>query len=107
MLDHTSVEEDLFLQVLRMRIRQARKRLNLTQDDMAERTHMNLRHYQRFEAFKTQENFNPNLQQLRQVALALQVPLGTLFEETTPDEIQELKAHLESRKSRATDSPSG
>ena len=80
-------DDDLYLAVVRHRIRAARKRAGLTQEDVAGRTNLPVRTIQRFEA-RGGNRFNPTLLTLRIIAAALHTDVPTLTREPHPDEIR-------------------
>lgn len=80
-------DHDVYLAVVRYRIRKARRRSGLTQEDVAERTNLPVRTIQRFEA-RTGNRFNPTLLSLRAIAAALHTDVPTLVREPQPDEAE-------------------
>jgi transcriptional regulator with XRE-family HTH domain len=86
------VIEDMFLVVLRRRIKQRRNALGITQEVAAEKANMTLRHYQTFEIeFRRkhgEREFNPTLKSLRGIAQALDVSLLDLLRDPSLDELK-------------------
>lgn len=85
------MRDDIYLSVMRMRIREARLARKLSQEDMAERTELPLRSYQRFEAKSEKRSFNPSLFNLLAVARAMKVDLAEFVREPMIEEIEALE----------------
>ncbi|WP_034341898.1 helix-turn-helix domain-containing protein [Deinococcus misasensis] len=86
--NHTGVQHDDFLTIVRRRIKRLRLERQLRQEDMAEKLNWNLRYYQRFESQNAGESFNPKIRMFLQVAEALGITIDTLFavsEENSPE----------------------
>ncbi len=81
-----------------MRIRKARLARNLKQEDVAERTHLPLRSYQRFEARDEKRPFNPTLFSLLAVARAIGVDPGEFVKEPDEEEIRSLETEAWSER---------
>lgn len=80
-------DDELFLAVLQMRIKKRRIERRLRQEDAAEKADMVLRTYQRFEAYKNKEFFNPTLRKIRVIAKALDTTVSELTRELTEEEV--------------------
>ena len=76
-------DDDAFLELLRLRLRSARLARNLRQEDVAERTGMELRNYQRPESLTSKRRFNPTLLSLRGLANAVGISLSELMRDAT------------------------
>jgi transcriptional regulator with XRE-family HTH domain len=87
---------DPYFDVLRQRIREARTRLQISQETAAENTGIPLRSYQVLEARGSSRRFNPTIATLRAVAKTLQLEIGELTREASPTEIKRL-AMIESQ----------
>ena len=85
------MRNDIFIAVVRMRIRKERLERNLTQEVVAEGTSLPLRSYQRYEAQHDKRPFSPSLRNMREVALAIGVDLAELVTEPTQEEIEALE----------------
>jgi transcriptional regulator with XRE-family HTH domain len=85
------VSVDPFLSVIRIRIKASRVQLKLRQEDAAEQAGIELRNWQRLEAFNPSRKFNPTLETLRAVARVLNTSVSILTEEPTLEELRELK----------------
>lgn len=83
---------DVYLAVLRLRIKRTRLALGLRQEDVAEKAEMLLRSYQRFEAYASKRRFNPTLSNLCAVAQALSTTVSELTRPPTEDEVASLDA---------------
>ena len=94
------MRDDTFLAVMRLRIRKARLARHLKQEEVAERTHLPLRSYQRFEARDEKRPFNPTLFSLLAVARAIGVDLGEFVREPEEEEIRALEAEGRPRRVR-------
>jgi transcriptional regulator with XRE-family HTH domain len=81
---------DVYLAVLRLRIKRTRLALGLRQEDVAEKAEMLLRTYQRFEAHASKRHFNPTLSSLCAVAQALSMTVSELTRPATKREIDSL-----------------
>lgn len=90
-------DDDLFLAVLRRRIKLRRLDCHLNQEDVAEAAGMVLRTYQRFEAYESKESFNPKIRNLIAIAEALSITVSALTQEPSKDEIQSLGEPLKER----------
>jgi transcriptional regulator with XRE-family HTH domain len=84
------VLDEPYFAVLRQRIREARMRLQISQENAAELTGVPLRSYQTLEARGSSRRFNPTIATLRAVARALQIEIGALTREASPAEIKRL-----------------
>ena len=73
-----------------MRIKKRRIECRLRQEDVAEKAEMVLRTYQRFEAYRSEQHFNPTLRNLRAVASALATTVPELTRDLTENEVEEL-----------------
>ena len=85
---------------MRKRIREARLAQGLRQEDVAERTHLPLRTYQRFEAQEEKRPFNPTLFNLLAVARAIGVDLAEFTREPSDTELAELEPQEPRRRIR-------
>ena len=83
-------DDDAFLELLRLRLRSARLARNLRQEDVAERTGMELRNYQRLESLTSKRRFNPTLLSLRGLANAVGISLSELVRDATAEELASL-----------------
>ena len=83
-------DDELFLAVLRMRIKKRRIECRLRQEDVAEKANMVLRTYQRFEAYKNKEFFNPTLRIVIAIAQALDTTVSELTRELTEEDVAAL-----------------
>jgi transcriptional regulator with XRE-family HTH domain len=81
---------DPYFDVLRQRIREARTRLQISQETAAETTGIPLRSYQVLEARGSSRRFNPTISTLRAVSKALKLEIGDLTREATAAEIKRL-----------------
>lgn len=88
--DEAVSDEELFLAVLRMRIKKRRIERRLRQEDVAEEANMVLRTYQRYEAYNSEQFFNPTLRNVMAVARALATTVPDLTRELTKEEVEEL-----------------
>ena len=84
------MSDDLFLAVLRMRIKKLRIERRLRQEDVAEKAGMVLRTYQRFEAYNSEQPFNPTLRNMMSIADSLATTLSDMTREPTEAELEEL-----------------
>ena len=83
-------EDEVYLAVVRKRVREARRRTKLSQEQVAERVDITLRHYQRYEA-TTKPGFNASLLTLRAIGRVLEVDIATLVREASSEEAIEVK----------------
>ena len=84
------MSDDLYLAVVRMRVREARRATNLKQEAVAEQVDLTLRHYQRYEA-RTKYVFAMSLLTLRRIAQVLGADIATLTSEPSEKDIEKLK----------------
>ena len=84
------MSSELYLAVVRLRIRNARLAAGLNQEEVADRADMAPRHYRRLEAL-TARKTNPTLEKLRAVALVLDVDVPALTGEPTGEEIDNVR----------------
>ena len=73
--------DDLYLSLLKRRIKAAREARGLTQKEIADQIDMKPEDFQRFESRTGKKPFNPTILMLRKVARALSVDVGTLTRE--------------------------
>jgi transcriptional regulator with XRE-family HTH domain len=85
------MSDDNHLRVIRLRTRKARLKRGLSQEEAATGAELSLRIYQRFEAQRVAQSFNPTFDGLRRVARTVGIPLSELVTEPTPAEIKELE----------------
>jgi transcriptional regulator with XRE-family HTH domain len=85
-----TVSGELYLAVVRMRIRQARKIANLKQEEVAEQVDLTHRHYQRYEA-ASYPGFAMSLLTLRKIAEVLQTNISDLVAEPNDNELKSIK----------------
>jgi transcriptional regulator with XRE-family HTH domain len=90
-LEDDWVFDDPFLAVVRGRIKAARVAKKIRQEDAAELSGIELRNWQRLEGFNPRRKFNPTLETLRAVAQVLEITVGDLTKEPTPDELETLE----------------
>jgi transcriptional regulator with XRE-family HTH domain len=83
------MSDELYLAVVRMRIREARKAASLKQEEVAERVDLIHRHYQRYEA-ASYPGFAMSLLTLRKIAKVLNCQVSDLVKEPTSDEVKRL-----------------
>ena len=84
-----TVSDELYLAVVRMRIREARKAANLKQEEVAEKVDLTHRHYQHYEA-SSYPGFAMSLLTLRKIAKVLHREVSDLVKESTSDEVKRL-----------------
>ena len=94
-------DDNTFLELLRLRLRSARLAQNLRQEDVAERTGMELRNYQRLESLTSRRRFNPTLLSLRALANAIGISLSELLKDATPQELATLASAKGEVRTRA------
>lgn len=94
-------DDDAFLELLRLRLRSARLARNLRQEDVAERTGMELRNYQRLESLTSRRRFNPTLLSLRGLANAVGISLSELVRDATLEELASLDSAKGEVRTRA------
>jgi transcriptional regulator with XRE-family HTH domain len=82
--------QDPYFDVLRQRIREARTRLQISQETAAEATGIPLRSYQILEARGSSRRFNPTISTLRAVAKTLKLEIGELTREASAAEVKRL-----------------
>jgi transcriptional regulator with XRE-family HTH domain len=85
------VSDDLYFAVIRLRIREARKKVGLTQEEVADKVGMDLRHYQRYEG-RVKSSSEMSLSTLRKISRVLRVGIHLLVHEPNTDEIKQLKS---------------
>jgi transcriptional regulator with XRE-family HTH domain len=90
----------VYLQIVQLRISNARLKYRLTQEQVADLASMPVRSYQGLEGIRDGRNFNPTLLTLRAVAKALGLELSELIKEPSPEEIQQLEEVLNNRLTR-------
>ena len=78
-------DDELYLAVVRKRVREARRRTKLSQEQVAEQVDVTLRHYQRYEA-TTKPGFNASLLTLRAIGKVLGAEIDGLVREPSPEE---------------------
>ena len=83
-------EDEVYLAVVRKRVREARRRTKLSQEQVAERVDVTLRHYQRYEA-TTPPGFNASLLTLRAIGKVLEVDIASLVREPSLEEAEEIE----------------
>jgi transcriptional regulator with XRE-family HTH domain len=83
--------DDNHLRVIRLRTRKARLKRGMSQEEAANGAELSLRIYQRFEAQRVAQAFNPTFDGLRRVARTVGIPLSELVAEPTTAEIKELE----------------
>ena len=83
-------DDEVYLAVLRKRVREARRQTSLSQEQVAELADITLRHYQRYEA-KTPPGFNASLMTLRTIGKVLGVDITHLVQEPSPSEIADIQ----------------
>ena len=88
--DARVVDEELFLAVVRARVREARRKAGLIQEQVAEELDLTLRHYQRYEA-KANPGFNASLLTLRAIGKVVGVELTALVEEPSSEELERVR----------------
>jgi DNA-binding XRE family transcriptional regulator len=81
-------DDQTYLLAVRMRISQARRSLNLTQEAAADLAHLPVRTYQGLESLSEHRDFNPTLKTLRAVARAVGQTVPDLTREPTQTEIE-------------------
>ena len=82
--------DEVYLAVVRKRVREARRETGLSQEQVAERVDVTLRHYQRYEA-KVPPGFNASLLTLRVIGKVLKVDITSLVREPSPEELAEVE----------------
>lgn len=75
------VSDDLYLSLLKRRIKVAREAKGLTQKEVADMIDMKPEDFQRFESKTGKKPFNPTILTLRKIALALDLDTGELTRE--------------------------
>jgi transcriptional regulator with XRE-family HTH domain len=85
-----TVSDELYLAVVRMRIREARKAASLNQEEIAEKVDLTHRHYQRYEA-SSYPGFAMSLLTLRKIAKVLDCEMSDLVREPSTKELERLK----------------
>jgi DNA-binding XRE family transcriptional regulator len=85
-----TVSDELYLAVVRMRIREARKATSLKQEEVAEKVELTHRHYQRYEA-ANYPGFAMSLLTLRKIAKVLNREMSDLVKEPSAKELERLK----------------
>ncbi len=85
---------DARLAVVKLRIRRTRLERNLRQEDVAERLHISLRSYQRFESQARGKQFDPKLTSLLAIAEALRVDVGELVGAPSQRELRQVELRL-------------
>ena len=85
-----AVSDELYLAVVRMRIREARKAASLNQEEIAEKVDLTHRHYQRYEA-ASYPGFAMSLLTLRKIAKVLDCEVSDLVREPSAKELERLK----------------
>ena len=88
---YVGVSDDLYLAVVRMRVREARYATNLKQEMVAERADLTLRHYQRYEA-RTKNVFAMSLLTLRRIAQVLNADIAELTREPSEQDVGKLES---------------
>ncbi|HEX7005386.1 MAG TPA: helix-turn-helix transcriptional regulator [Trueperaceae bacterium] len=83
--------DEVYLAVVRRRIKLARLARSLRQEDVAERLGISLRAYQRYEGEDTSREFNPYVLTMRRIARTLGEDPGAILGEPTQSEIGELE----------------
>lgn len=78
-----------------MRIKKRRIERRLRQEDVAEEADMVLRTYQRYEAYKSEQRFNPTLRNIMAIANALTITVSELTRELTEEEVEELVVDMQ------------
>ena len=79
--------DEAFLRAFRLRIRLARLKLKLSQEEAAERVGLPLRTYQVLEAERAKRT-NPSLETIMLVSQQLGVPVKKLLSQPTPRELE-------------------
>ena len=87
MLDAT-----VLIAILKTRIKAARLRAGLTQENMADALGHSVVYYQRFEGLNHRRTFNPTILTLFRLCDVLQIELDELVHPPTEDEINNLNA---------------
>ena len=82
--------DEVYLAVLRKRVREARRETRLSQEQVAEKVDVTLRHYQRYEA-KAPPGFNASLLTLRAIGKVLGIDIASLVREPSPEEVAEVE----------------
>ena len=85
---------DARLAVIKLRIRQLRLEKNLRQEDVAEKLHISLRSYQRFESQASGKPFDPKLTSLLAIAEALRVDICELVGAPNKRELRQVELRL-------------
>jgi transcriptional regulator with XRE-family HTH domain len=88
-------EVERFLQVIQMRLGQARREAGLTQEETADRAALPVRTYQGLEGIRGRRRFNPTILTLYAVSKAVNLELEKLIEQPSLEEIQILENILE------------
>ena len=97
--------DDHHLRVIRLRVRKARLKQGLSQEEAATNATLSLRIYQRFEAQRVAQAFNPTFDGLRRVARTVGIPLGELVAEPTAAEIKELETYPTTKRPKRSKNP--
>jgi transcriptional regulator with XRE-family HTH domain len=97
--------EDTLLRVIRMRIRTTRLTRGLSQEETANAAELSLRIYQRFEAQRVSQAFNPTFDGLRRVARTLDIPLNKLVHDPSPEEIAALESFPTAKRPKRRRTP--
>jgi transcriptional regulator with XRE-family HTH domain len=84
------VSEQEYLRVVRRRIKQAREQAGFTQEEVAERSGLTLRHYQRYEA-QRHPGFAVSLLTLRRIGKVVSKSVVDFVREPSQDELEALK----------------
>lgn len=69
-----------------MRIREARRKTKLNQEQVAEQVDITLRHYQRYEASTQSPGFSASLLTLRAIGKVLSIDITSLVREPSSEE---------------------
>ena len=83
-------DDEVYLAVVRKRVREARRETGLSQEQVAEQVDITLRHYQRYEA-KAPPGFSASLLTLRVIGRVLKVDITSLVREPSPEELAEVE----------------
>ena len=82
--------DEVYLAVVRKRLREARRKTGLSQEQVAEQVNITLRHYQRYEA-KAPPGFNASLLTLRAIGKVLGIDIASLVREPSREEMTEVE----------------
>jgi transcriptional regulator with XRE-family HTH domain len=96
------LSETTLIAVLKIRIKAARERAGLTQQQLADSLGWTVVHLQRFEGLHHARKINPTISTLVQLCSALDINLDELFRAPSEAELSALDTQIENRHARAT-----